>query len=322
MSTLWAGRQRTPREPDSDRLASLLRVPIVVGLVLSVSIAALISACHGFLDLQVYRVGTEGWLRSGELYGVIRAVAGHTDLPFTYPPSAAVLMIPLALAPLWLAELMVTASSLACLGVTVWLVLSRMRPDLTPRSRTTVAAAAAVGLLALEPVRITLWFGQINLVLMAAVALDCLAVTTRWPRGVLIGIAAVTKLTPAAFVLYFLIRKDWKAAGVAAATAATIVLCGFVLYPRQSSQYWLHTIADTNRIGSPAYVGNQSLKGMVYRFGLSSSAATALWLGIGLVIAAVGAALMHRLFAAERAAQEVARIPASAFAVLALLEIG
>jgi alpha-1,2-mannosyltransferase len=137
---------------------------------------------------------------------------------------------------------------------------------------------------------------------MAAVALDCLAVKPRWPRGLLVGIAAVTKLTPAAFVLYFLIRRDWKAAATAAVTAALAVAGGFLLFPGTSSRYWFHTIAETGRIGSPHYVGNQSLKGTVFRLGLSDSYATAVWLLLALAAIAAGAAVMRRLVAVETAA--------------------
>ena len=60
----------------------------------------------------------------------------------------------------------------------------------------------------LEPVRNTLNYGQVNVALMALVAADCLAAAPRWPRGALVGLAAAVKLTPAAFVLFFLLRRD------------------------------------------------------------------------------------------------------------------
>lgn len=44
------------------------------------------------------------------------------------------------------------------------------------------------------------------------VAADCLTCQPRWPRGLLVGIAAAIKLTPAAFVLFFLLRRDYRAA--------------------------------------------------------------------------------------------------------------
>ncbi|MGW5517423.1 glycosyltransferase family 87 protein [Nocardia africana] len=302
MITVRTERRQLLRHQHSDDTRYFPRIPIVIGLALSVSAALLISALHGFLDLQVYRVDTLAWLHRGALYGPPLPVAGHTDLPFTYPPSAAVLMTPLAVMPLWLAEIAVTASSLACLWVTIWLVLSRVRPDLNPRSKAALATPVVIAMAALEPVHTTLWFGQINIILMAAVALDCLTEKPRWPRGVLIGIAAVTKLTPAAFVLYLLIRRDRKAAGTAAATAAGVVLAGFVLFPRTSTQYWLHAIVETGRIGAPYYAGNQSLKGLVYRLGLPDSAAVAVWLGVGLAVVAAGAVAMYLLLRAERTA--------------------
>ncbi|WP_405490829.1 glycosyltransferase 87 family protein [Nocardia sp. NBC_00511] len=316
MITMRAGQRNMLRwtKPDDNRYVP--RIPIVLGVVLSVAIALIFSAMHGFLDLQVYRVGTRAWLHHHALYGPTLPVAGHTDLPFTYPPSAAILMIPLAVIPLWLAELLVTASSLLCLAITVWLVLSRVRPDLDPRAKTMLTTAAAVALLAIEPVRITLWFGQVNLVLMAAVALDCLTPKPRWPRGLLVGIAAVTKLTPAAFILYFLIRKDWKAAATATATSATVILSGFLLFPRESRDYWFHAVSDTGRIGSPDYVSNQSIKGMVFRLGFTGSTAIAVWLGVALVVVVAGAALMRYLFTLEQA---TARDTASVLPVTALL---
>lgn len=319
MITMRTGQRSLLRIAKSDDRRYIPRVPILVGVLLSAAIALFIASLHGFLDLQVYRVCTRAWLHHGELYGPTLEVAGHTNLPFTYPPSAAVLMIPLAIVPLWLAELLVTTSSLACLAVTIWLVLSRVRPDLDLPAKATVTITAVVAMLAIEPIRTTLWFGQINLVLMAAVALDCLTEKPRWPRGVLIGIAAVTKLTPAAFILYFLIRKDWKAAGTATLTSAAIVGSGFLLFPKESRAYWFHALSDTNRIGAPHYVGNQSLKGTIFRLGLPHSASTAIWLALALAAVGLGAALMHRLVTLEQAIAQPGPAPMTILSVLVLL---
>ncbi|MFJ4650846.1 glycosyltransferase family 87 protein [Nocardia sp. NPDC088792] len=322
MITIRAGQRSLLRKTKTDEKRYLPRIPIVLGILLAVAFTAIFSALHGFLDLQVYRVDTRAWLHHETLYGPTLRVANHTDLPFTYPPSAAVLMIPLAVVPLWLAEFMVTATSLGCLAVTIGLVLSRVRPDLELRTRVTLTTTTVVAMLAIEPVRTTLWFGQINLVLMAAVALDCLTVKPRWPRGVLIGLAAVTKLTPAAFVLYFLIRKDWKAAATSAATAAAVVAAGFLVFPRESRDYWFHAVIDTNRIGSPDYVGNQSIKGMVFRLGVPHSATTMVWLGVGLVFGCAGAVLMHHLVTLERKTAALAGAvtpPVTILSVTALL---
>ncbi len=55
-------------------------------------------------------------------------------------------------------------------------------------------------------------FGQINVVLMTLVIADCVPRRTPWPRGLLLGLGIALKLTPAVFLLYFLLRRDNRAA--------------------------------------------------------------------------------------------------------------
>ena len=136
-------------------------------------------------------------------------------VPFTYPPIAAVVLAPRpAPTPMTAAGTVLTLASIALAAVVLRLVLRRLAGPFG-------ASLWAVGwpllaTLLLEPVRSTLAYGQINVVLMALVALDCLtAVAPRWPRGALTGLAAAVKLTPAAFVLFFLLRRDYRAAATA-----------------------------------------------------------------------------------------------------------
>lgn len=126
----------------------------------------------------------------------------------------------------------------------------------------------AVSVLVLEPVTSTLNYGQINIVLMMFVAPDCLPKKTRWPRGVLIGLVAAVKLTPAVFVLFFLLRKDFRAAVVSALSFAVFTAIGFALTWSDSVKYWTETIIDSDRIGGPGYPANQSITGVLARLGM------------------------------------------------------
>jgi alpha-1,2-mannosyltransferase len=152
----------------------------------------------------------------------------------------------------------------------------------------------------LEPVRNTLNYGQVNVALMALVSADCLVVAPRWPRGALVGIAAAVKLTPAAFVLYFLLRRDWRAAGLAALSFCACAGIGFVLAWHDSVEYWTSVIFQASRPGSPAYAANQSIQGVLARAGLDprSPAGTATWLVLSAVVVALACLGMRRAFAA------------------------
>jgi alpha-1,2-mannosyltransferase len=157
------------------------------------------------------------------------------------------------------------------------------------------AAAVAVGL-AFEPVRTTLMFGQVNLVLMGMVAVDCLLPRTRYPRGLLIGVAAAVKLTPAFFVVFFLVRRQYRAAVTVVVTFAGMTGIGMLLAPADSVTYWRTTIFAATRIGDATYSMNQSLRGGLSRLGLTS---TVPWLVL------VVAVLVLAWFGARRAREPV-----------------
>ncbi|GAB2528722.1 glycosyltransferase 87 family protein [Nocardia heshunensis] len=267
---------------------------LAVALFAVSAVISYVTKWHGYIDLRVYRNGARAWLDGRDLYGPMPAVYG-IGLPFTYPPLAALFFAPLALMPLAVAEWAVLLVSLASLAVTLWLVLDRLRPSLARPTRIALILGAVALTQLLEPVRETYGFGQINLVLMAAVALDCLARKPFWPRGMLIGIAVSVKLTPGGYLLYFLLRKDWKGALTLIASTIGAVAVGFAIFPHDSVQYWFHTLSDTGRIGPPWYAGNQSIKGFVFRLGYSTSVSTVLWLILSVVAIALAAVWMKRL---------------------------
>ncbi len=249
------------------------------------------------IDLDVYRIGARAWLRGASLYGRLPPTPAGLRLPFTYPPIAAVLLAPLALVPVTVAGTVLTLVTIALAAAVLRLFLRRL-------SRRCPSPAAAGWLLPaalfLEPVRNTLSFGQVNVILMAMVAFDCLAVTPPWPRGVLTGLAAAVKLTPAAFVLFFLLRRDYRAAATAGLSFAAATGLGFALAGRDSARYWTSIVFQASRVGQPDYAGNQSLQGVLARAGLSphAPAGLAAWLVLSAAVLVVTGLGMRRALAA------------------------
>ena len=86
------------------------------------------------------------------------------------------------------------------------------------------AAIVAPAVIYLEPIRANFDFGQINVVLMTLVIADCVPRRTPWPRGLLLGLAIALKLTPAVFLLYFLLRRDTRALLTAAGIGGVATL--------------------------------------------------------------------------------------------------
>ena len=223
------------------------------------------------IDLGVYRMGGQTWLHGGDLYRQV-LVTGGLRLPFTYPPVAAVVLAPLALLPVTVASTVLTVGSVTLAGVVLGVFLRRLAGPVVGSLRAAGPLWAAGWLLPaallLEPVRSTLAYGQINIVLMALVTLDCLTAAPRWPRGALTGLAAALKLTPAAFVLFFVLRRDYRAAAWAGVSFAAVTAAGFVLAGPDSARYWTAIVFQTGRPGSPATATNQCLQAVLARAGL------------------------------------------------------
>ena len=246
------------------------------------------------IDLDVYRIGARAWLRGASLYGHLPPTPAGPRLPFTYPPIAAMALAPLALVPATVAGTVLTLVTIALAAAVLRLFLLRL--SLSPAATVWLLPAA----LFLEPVRSTLSFGQVNVILMAMVAFDCLADTPSWPRGVLTGLAAAVKLTPAAFVLFFLLRRDYRAAAIAGLSFAAATGLGFAAAGRDSVRYWTSIVFQASRVGQPDYAGNQSLQGVLARAGLSphAPAGLAAWLVLSLAVLVVAGLGMRRALAA------------------------
>jgi alpha-1,2-mannosyltransferase len=150
-----------------------------------------------------------------------------------------------------------------------------------------VGAGVAILSVCFEPVSQTFLKGQINLILMGLVVMDCLLPRTPWPRGILIGLAAAIKLTPAVFVLFFLVRWQWRPVVATVVSFLAFEGLGWWLAPQDSKDYWLSVLWDPDRIGNAGYAGNQALRGALHRLDLSVSVETLVWVTVsGLVLAA------------------------------------
>ncbi len=130
----------------------------------------------------------------------------------------------------------------------------------------------------LEPIRANFEFGQINVVLMTLVIADCVPRKTPWPRGILLGIAIALKLTPAVFLLYFLLRRDTRALLVTASIGASSRPWSVSYSPGATPwEYWTETVHNTDRIGTATLNTNQNIAGALARLGLGEGARFVLW---------------------------------------------
>ena len=280
------------------------------------------------LDFSVYWFGgsilNDAGASPSDLYGPSVAAAGGPELPFTYPPFAALIFGLLALWPQPAALMLFNVAGVAIAAwvaatiVKYWASKHDWRTALSSGRSRWIAGAVFLAVLFLGPWRETLAFGQINILLMGLMAVDLLGASRRRGfrgSGFLVGIAAGIKLTPLVFGLYFLMRKDWRGLANMSIGFAGTVLLAWVVRPAESLQFWLEILPDTSRIGGAGYVDNLSIKGALLHFGVPQDSVTVPWLALSIATVVLAAFLIRA------ASSQGARVIAMSTTALTMLLI-
>ena len=240
-----------------------------------------------FVDLQVYRMGGAAVLHGDHLYQL-----RFVWLPFTYPPFAAVAFAALAVVPWKVAVTALTGASVVALPVALYLVL-RLSGPVREQARErawTLALAAAAAAIWLEPARATLGYGQVDILLTAAVLYDLSLPDTARRKGMLIGLVAGLKLTPAIFAVYLLVTGRRRAAATAGAAFAGTVAAGFSVLPASSAWFWSGRFASPGHVSPVQNPQNQSLYGALAR-ATHTAHVLPVWLPLATAVAVAGLAL-------------------------------
>lgn len=250
---------------------------------------------YWMVDLNVYREAGVSILEGRRVYEHV--TPAPQSLPFTYPPFAALLAVPLALVPFGLLGWIWFYGQLLAVVVTVRLAAAPLLARFD-RHRGVVWGLLALALSYTLPVEDGLRFGQVNAFLVLAVLIDVarrdLVRRVRLPQGVLVGLATAIKLTPGVFIVYYLVTKQWRAAAASIVTVAVTILGVLAVAPRLSVAFWTDALFAPDRLGHNDGTANQSIRAILMRLGPESSAATVLWLLLVAAIAVVGyAAARH-----------------------------
>ena len=277
-------------------------------------------------DIYVYRLGAVSLADGPDGYQLY--TFSTRGLPFTYPPFAALLFYPLAFLTEPQSMLLITAIICALSYWCAYLLYSYARSRLwrLPLQKHLghwgMVSLIAALIWMCGPWRLTTHFGQINAIILALILADFMRPATRIPRGVLLGIAAGIKLTPLAFGLLLLMRKDWKGIATLGASFAATVGIGFLVIREESLTFWFHAVRDTSRVGWFSYFDNVSIMGSLTHAGLqhhlTATALSVVQVALTLLIVLVTAVLLVPLI---RARALMAQLALTAFMMLQISPI-
>jgi alpha-1,2-mannosyltransferase len=247
---------RAPSAP----LTRLAPVALALSIAARLAWTYLVPNGANFVDLHVYVGGAAALNQPGTLYGYVYAdQTPDFPLPFTYPPFAAVVFYPLHLLPFGVVAFLWQLGIIAALYGVVALSLR-----LLGRADARLAMVwTAVGIW-IEPLRSTFDYGQINVLLVLAV-LYAVHSSRWWVSGLLVGLAAGVKLTPAVSGLYFVGVRRWAAVAFSALVFAATVGVSVLVVGDQGRYYFTDLLGDARRVGPIGTSFNQSVRGAISR---------------------------------------------------------
>lgn len=272
------------------RLYRLAPVLLVLSIAARLAWTYLVPNGANFVDLHVY-VGGAATLdgHAGALYDYVYAdQTPDFPLPFTYPPFAAVVFYPLHLLPFGLVAFCWQIGIIAALYGVVrisQLLLGGRAP------RRVAMLWTAVGIWT-EPLRSTFDYGQVNVVLVLAV-LYAVYSNRWWLSGLLVGLAAGVKLTPAVSGLYFVGARRWGTAVFSAVVFFGTVAFSVLVIGDEARRYFTELLGDADRIGPIGTSFNQSWRGGISRI-LGHDAGYGPAVLLGIAVTAVLAVLAWR----------------------------
>jgi len=180
-------------------------------LVVSAVVSVAISTFTDPIDLHIYVLGGAALDHPSGLYDAAYLDPAHNEtMPFVYPPFAAMVLYPLHFVPFWLVAFAWRVGVIAAVYAVVRICQQMMGVG---NKRTAMLWTA--GALWLEPIVGNIKHATIGVFLMLLVMY---AAHSRrwWLSGLLVGLGAGMKLTPAIAGLYFVGVRRWAAAAFSA----------------------------------------------------------------------------------------------------------
>jgi alpha-1,2-mannosyltransferase len=183
--------------------------------------------------------------------------------PSAHPPSAATLFLPVGLLPYHLAAAGWLAVSLGLLLLTLRTIARTLGWPVSGWHTMLLMAAALLW----PPIVLDLGTGNLTIALLACVVASWAALRQgrEGAAGLWLGVGAALKLLPAYLVVYLLLRRRWRAAGVATAVFAALAVvpvlaCGPSVWVDYFSRAVPQVVAVYQDLNP-----NLSLYGMFYR---------------------------------------------------------
>jgi hypothetical protein len=234
-----------------------------------------------FVDYLVYHGALEKFM-SGQnpyhfLYGQL-----SDKIPFNYPPSSLIALLPFHFLPIKAGEVLLTILSFTSLCLVIWLVIKLCKVKVSLPIFLVICAF----FIQTFPVKFTLILGQVNLIVLALTFLSLYFYITHTYKHsyllaiILLGLASSLKIFPLLLLPLFLLKKDYK---FTFSVLGLFLILNLIPYPKLFGEYFFNIFPKLAVGGSSPNFYDQSIYAFLFR--LTSNTIISKYLTGGLVLA-------------------------------------
>jgi len=177
-------------------------------------------------DFTSYLKSARALIEGGDPYHA------HEHFPYVYPLFLAFVLIPFALLPYWMSNLLWLGMSIASLLVSCLALLRIAGTEIKTSQGRHVLVSGLLALIVIGgPVQNNMGNGQVNLIVVACCVMFLYHLTReqRLLGGVWLAAAISLKLLPAIFLMFLVFRKEWRVALYAVGFTILFCLLPFVV---------------------------------------------------------------------------------------------
>jgi len=217
------------------------------------------------IDFQVYFGAAKNLLMGVNPYKQLY----FKTIPFNYPPSAFLFLLPLSFFSIKTSQYIWFAVSIICLFIVARILFSLF----IPKEKKWIKLILLALLLQNFPTKFTLVMGQINFQVLLLIILSFYYYVKKKEKlpGVFLGLAAAIKLNPILLVVFFAIKKKFKIVFI-----TFLINLLFLIISPSTSLYYKSILPDLLNLTGERHYYDQSFIALVARLGLNYNLGRAL----------------------------------------------
>jgi len=202
-------------------------------------------------------------------------------IPFNYPPSSLIALLPFHFLPIKAGETLLTVLSFISICLVIWLVIKLSHIKVS----TPLFLIICAFFMQTFPVKFTLILGQVNLIVLALTFLSLYLYLTHTYKHsyllaiILLSLAASLKIFPLLILAPIFLKKDYK---FVFSVIGLFLILNLIPYPKLFSEYFFDIFPKLSLATSSPNFYDQSIYAFLFR--LTSNAVISKYLAEGLVL--------------------------------------